>query len=776
MNHEIVTQKITVYGLVQGVGFRPYVAELSEQLHIAGNVRNAGGVVYIEARGRREAMEDFLHRLSLLDGTRPELPGARVDRMETQVMDTPLDTDTFTIVSSEDFAEGLRFLPPDIGTCAHCRQELLDPKNRRYRYPFISCVSCGPRATIMKQLPYDREHTTMAEFPLCEECAKEYVTPGNIRRHAQTTACDTCGPKLLAYTEDGLVAEKEAALQLAEEYLSAGKLVAIKDIGGYHIAMDPYNGEAARRLRAFKNRENKPFAVMFPDVDSLRNYATVSDKEEELLGSDARPIVLLRWKSNIEKPLAEEVCAGSNRLGAMLPCNPLQILLAEDFGPLVMTSGNRGGEPIEIDDDKMRAYLGADGIDLVLANDRRILQGLDDSILQVQGEVTQIIRRARGMVPTPIAMGPEVTEDVLAVGGDLKSVFAFGRKNFAYLSGHYGDLDDLRAQQAKEAGVELFTKLFEFHPTVYLCDKHPGYISTASLKKAHGNERIVELQHHKAHVASVFAEHMVEEPALGFAYDGTGYGDDGGIWGGEMFAYDGKSIEHVGQIAPIPMTGGNRMAKDATIPAICYLHEAVKRGYLYEEENPFVVDTTKQLIEAAVDNGIHVVASSSMGRLFDAVAAILGICRENTFEGECANRLQAAAERYEEAGGVWEELLHIPIRAEGDIMVADTPMMIAQMVRLLAKGVSSDQLAYEFHEALAEMTADLCYDYRPDRERVVALSGGSMYNQLLMKCLLPRLQKQGFRVLWNEQVPSGDGGLALGQLWMYANHVVDEGV
>ncbi|MBP5266776.1 MAG: carbamoyltransferase HypF [Lachnospiraceae bacterium] len=776
MNHEIVTQKITVYGLVQGVGFRPYVAELSEQLHIAGNVRNAGGVVYIEARGRREAMEEFLHRLSLLDGTRVELPGARVDRLDIKDVETPLDTEVFTIVSSEDFTEGLRFLPPDIGTCDHCRQELLDPSNRRYRYPFISCVSCGPRATIMRQLPYDREHTTMADFPLCEECAREYVTPGNIRRHAQTTACAACGPKLLAYTTDGLVAEEEAALQLAEEYLSAGKLVAIKDIGGYHIAMDPYQGEAARRLRAFKNRENKPFAVMFPDVERLREYATVSDREEELLRSDARPIVLLRWKSNIDKPLAEEVCAGSNRLGAMLPCNPLQILLAEDLGPLVMTSGNRGGEPIEIQDEKMRAYLGEDGIDLVLANDREILQGLDDSIYQVEGEVTQLIRRARGLVPTPVPMHVAVEQDVLAVGGDLKSVFAFGRKDFAYLSGHYGDLEDLRAQQAKEAGVALFTKLFDFRPTAYVCDKHPGYISTANVKKHHGDAPVLAAQHHKAHVASVLAEHGITEPALGFAYDGTGYGDDGSIWGGEMFAYDGKSMQHVGQIAPIPMTGGNRMAKDATIPAICYLHEAIKRGYLYEEENPFVVDASKPLLEAALENGIHVVTSSSMGRFFDAVAAILGICRENTFEGECANRLQAAAERYEAAGGQWEQLLTIPILAEGDIMVADTPSMIAQMVRLLAEGVSKEQLAYEFHVALAEMTADLCYDYRPDRERIVALSGGSMYNQLLLKQLLPRLREQGFRVIWNEQVPAGDGGLALGQLWMYANHLLDEGV
>ncbi|MCR5640739.1 MAG: carbamoyltransferase HypF [Lachnospiraceae bacterium] len=775
MNHEIVTNHVTVFGLVQGVGFRPYVAELAEQLHMTGTVRNAGGIVYIEIQGCKEAMEEFLHRLSLLDGTREELPGARVDHMEIGEADGPLDVSGFTIVSSEDFGDGLRFLPPDIGTCSTCRAQLLNPGDRRYRYPFISCVSCGPRATIMRELPYDREHTTMEAFPLCPDCAREYVTPGDIRRHAQTIACDACGPKLMAYTDAGLVAEKEEALLLAEEYLREGKLVAVKDIGGYHIAMDPYNEEAARRLRAFKNRENKPFAVMFPDVTSLEAYARVSHREQELLESDARPIVLLRWNSNISRPLAPGVCAGSNRLGAMLPCNPLQILLAVDLGPLVMTSGNRGGEPIEISDEKMCAYLGAEGIDLVLANDREILQGLDDSICQVQEDVIQYIRRARGIVPTPIAMAPSLEEDVLAVGGDLKSVFAFGRKNYVYLSGHYGDLEDVRAVEAKERGVDLFSKLFGFHPSVYLCDAHPGYISTKSLKKQQPGGRIYHLQHHMAHVASVLAEHKVDDPAIGFAYDGTGYGGSGRIWGGEMFAYDGKKMEHVGSIAPIPMTGGNRMAKDATIPAICYLHAAIKRGYLYEEENPFIVEPSKPLLEAALDNGIQTVESSSMGRLFDAVAAILGICRENTFEGECANRLQAAAERFEEAGGTSEGLLSIPIGAEDDIMVADTPAMIGQMVRLLARGVSPEQLAYEFHVAIAEMTADMCYDVRPDREHYVALSGGTMYNQLLIKCMLPRLKALGFTVLLNEQVPAGDGGLALGQIWMYAKQMFDEG-
>lgn len=776
MNHEIVTQKITVFGLVQGVGFRPYVAELAEQLHIAGNVRNAGGVVFIEAQGRREAMEEFLHRLSLLDGDRPELPGARVDDLEVEEVDTLLENETFAIVSSENYGDGLRFLPPDIGTCEHCRTELLDPKNRRYRYPFISCVSCGPRATIMRQLPYDREHTTMEVFSLCKDCAEEYVAPGNIRRHAQTIACDVCGPKLMAYTTEGLVAEKEAALQLAEQYLRDGKLVAIKDIGGYHIAIDPYNEDAARRLRAFKNRENKPFAVLFPNVEALKQYAKVSDKEEQLLRCDARPIVLLRWRANIERPLAEGICAGSNRLGAMLPCNPLQILMAEDMGPLVMTSGNRGGEPIEIDDFKMRMHLGEGGIDLVLANNREILQGLDDSICQVQGEVMQLIRRARGLVPTPVASLVKLEEDVLAVGGDLKSVFAFGRKNRAYLSGHYGDLEDYRALEAKEKGVALFSELFEFHPEVYLCDAHPGYVSTTGLLKRHPDARIYKVQHHRAHVASVLAETLTEAPAIGFAFDGTGYGDDGQIWGGEMFAYDGKQMKHVGTIAPIPMTGGNRMAKDATIPAICYLHETIRRGYLYEEENPFIVESSKQLLEAAVDNGIQTVKVSSMGRLFDAVAAILGICRENTFEGECANRLQAAAERFEEAGGKSDGLLTIPVGAKDGIIVADTPAMIGQMVRLLADGISAEQLAYEFHVALADMAAEMCYDYRPDTERYVAMSGGTMYNQLFMKLVLPKLQELGLEPIWNEQVPAGDGGLALGQLWMYGKHMLDKGV
>ena len=775
MNQEIVTQRITVFGLVQGVGFRPYVAELGEQLHMTGNVRNAGGVVFIEAQGCREAMEEFLHRLSLLDGHSVELPGARVDSMDVTDMESPIAASDFRIVPSDDREDGLRFLPPDIGTCEHCRRELLDPTNRRYRYPFISCVSCGPRATIMKSLPYDREHTTMDAFPLCTACGEEYVRPGDIRRHAQTIACDACGPMLQAYTVDGLVAEREEALQLAEAYLKAGKLVAIKDVGGYHIAIDPYQTAAAKRLREFKNRENKPFAVMFPDVDSVRMQAEVSDREEALLQSDARPIVLLRWKSNIANPLDSEVCAGSNRLGAMLPCNPLQILLAEDIGPLVMTSGNRGGEPIIIYDEQMRSHLGADGIDLVLANDREILQGLDDSIYQVQGEVVQLIRRARGLVPTPIPLTVEFPEDVLAVGGDLKSVFAFGRQNFAYLSGHYGDQEDLRAQQAKTEGVALFEKLFGFAPQQFVCDAHPGYETTRKLAKEEAVMRIHRVQHHKAHVASVLAEHKIDAPCLGFAYDGTGYGDDGRIWGGEFFSYDGREMRHEGRIAAIPMTGGNQVAKDARIPAMCYIHEAIKRGYLFEEENPFVADASKPLLEAAIDNGVNVIRCSSMGRLFDAVAAILGICMENTYEGECANRLQGEAERYLAGGGTVEHLLEIPLLVEDDIIVGDTPSLVAQMVRHLAEGVSRSQLALEFHAALADMTAEFVFAYRPDTERYVALSGGSMYNQLLLSFLLPQLRELGVEPLWNEQVPSGDGGIALGQLWLYGKQM-NEGV
>ena len=835
-------KKFTVYGLVQGVGFRPYVSELCKELNITGTVKNAGGVVMILASGAEASLASLRANLESLNGKNSALPGARVDLIEEEKVECEGEEfGEMRIVESDAFDEDIRFLPPDIATCPRCEKELLDPSNRRYRYPFISCFSCGPRYTIMDAVPYDREHTTMKAFPLCEECESDYEEFGNPRHYAQIIACEKCGPKLLAYEVDQvpetahvetmvrLTGEGEDALTRTVEVLRDGGLVAIKDIGGYHIAFDPYNEEAAKRLRALKHRDRKPFAVMFPDMDSICAMCEVNEKEEELLTSDARPIVLLRkrdLKVNASEGVSADgganvggtavrlfapgVCGASDNIGAMLPCNPLQILLLKECGPLVMTSANRGGEPMIIDDDKMcemlksphrkisnvendgenniGAIYESEGIDLVLANDREILQGLDDSVCQVFGDKVQFIRRARGYVPTPIILKYELVQETFAAGGDLKPVFAFGKKRFAYLSGYYGDLEEYSAFLAMQKGVKHFKNLFGFHEEQIVYDMHPSYASSKYAKEIartlrgnntqedYAESTVCAVQHHHAHVASVIAEHGLEGKVLGIAFDGTGYGTDGTIWGGEFLlcetARDNESgkynhrMERIGHLKSVEMTGGDAMAKNADIPAMCYLYEAEQNGYLNPEENPYRATQKADVILASLDNHINTVKNSSAGRLFDAVAAVLDLCHENSYEGECPNVLQTAAERFAKtAVGTQSLVLHT--QEEDGKIILDSARFVADIYHKKQSGVSAEQLAYEFHVALAESVANtiaaLCETYKVDQ---VAFSGGTFYNRLLLGEVFKRLEKTNIKLYINEQVPSGDGGLALGQLFL----------
>lgn len=842
-----VSLKFHIYGLVQGVGFRPYVAELCKELSIVGTVRNSGGIVIVEASGAEASLASLSEKLEALDGKNPVLPGARVDLIEEEpwacadasevdevmpsegAIESPVaemhlverSVGEMRIVESDSFEESVRFLPPDIATCPRCEKELLDPSNRRFRYPFISCFSCGPRFTIMDAVPYDREHTTMKAFPLCEDCKSDYEEFGNPRHFAQTIACEKCGPKLMAYELDpaGLTAhdetdelissncgvkktaEGDVSFARAVEVLKSGGVVAVKDIGGYHLAFDPYNEETAQRLRSLKHRERKPFAVMFPDMDSIRAMCEVNEKEEELLTSDARPIVLLRKRGLIvqnesvddtsaggsdcgngemRREFAPGVCGASDNIGAMLPCNPLQILLLKECGPLVMTSANRGGEPMIIDDDKMCEMLKTsrekdgsvdnDGIDLVLTNDREILQGLDDSVCQVFQNKVQFIRRARGYVPTPVILKYELEKETFAAGGDLKSVFAFGKKRFAYLSGHYGDLEEYAAYLTMQNGVKHIKDLFGFREEQIVYDMHPSYASSKYAKELiNSNNASVdsanivgnEVQHHHAHVASVIAEHGLEGKVLGVAFDGTGYGTDGTIWGGEFLLCEttrdeatGKynhRMKRVAHLKSVEMTGGDAMAKNADIPAACYLHEV---GEKYGDS----------VVLSALDNRINTVKNSSAGRLFDAVAAVLDLCHENSYEGECPNVLQTAAERIE---GELHMKIELPIRIVDGKHIADTPYLIKEILREKQNGTPVEELAYAFHVSLAEATSKIIQEVCT-RENVtqVALSGGTFYNRLLLGEIFSRLKDTDLKLYINEQVPGGDGGLALGQLFL----------
>lgn len=802
--NEDMTYKILVSGLVQGIGFRPFIAELAEEFELAGQVKNLGGIVEIIVSGEKKAVDEFVQRLKYV-GEKKELPGCRMDTLDIEAIADGEDAQSlapdcdawkrdgkFHIVESGNGREEKRFLPVDLPTCDRCVKEMHDPKNRRYRYPFISCTACGPRFSIQKEVPYDRETITMDDFPMCEVCEKEYTEKGNIRRHAQTIACKDCGPKLRyveisdTYVKNGKVMQdylqiedEQQAISEAVHALLQGKIGAIKDIGGYHFAFMPTNSQAASRLREFKNRDKKPFAVMFLNLNEVRKYCEVSEKEAALLTSSARPIVLLKKK----KDYVPEICGESDRIGALLPCNPLQILLLEETGPLVMTSGNRGGEPIIISEDEMKNHLG-NGIDFMLTHDREILTPLDDSIYQVSeiGDktVVQLIRRARGLAPEPIRLHRKLSKDTFAAGGDLKAVFALGRGELIYLSQYFGDLEDVRCAESREAGIEHMKALLEITPKVTVGDLHPSYFSAQNMEK--------KIQHHHAHVASVIAEHGLEGKVLGVACDGTGYGIDGTIWGSEFLLCEDDKMERAGHFSSVKLVGGDASAKQADMTLYSYMLEAKERGYDVEDffleyrnkcvdANGNEVQPLSQkckLQEMAWKQNINTVYSSSMGRLFDAAAALLDICKSNSYEGECAIKLEQAAYigkqqlqtmPQTEAKDL-QKTVNVCSEKIDDTWQANSVKLLMNLYHFKSK-YSKEVLAYLFHHSVANAIVELCDKICEESEiKKIALSGGSFINRILLSEVVEGLTPRGKQVYTNEKVPCGDGCIALGQMYL----------
>ena len=794
--------RITAKGLVQGVGFRPTVAEAAEDAGVLGYVKNLGGEVEIIASGTEEGMERFLFDLR-------HIAVGRVDTYETEELSC-IDADNaqmllkdmagnvytvslqqFQIKESKDAHERKRFLPVDMPTCEICKAQLFHKGNRRYRYPFISCTQCGPRFSIQTKVPYDRNTITMAAFDMCPECAREYTSKYNIRRHAQTISCHNCGPQLrMQIYSDALRKDvhgdfhkgkdefyvwehdTEGILSETVSAISNGKIVAMKDIGGYHFVFSPYNADAAKRLRKFKHRDEKPFAIMFESIDAIKEYCNVSKEEEELLLSDARPIVLLTKRKKSD--FALEVCGCSYRIGAMLPCNPLQMLLVEKTGPLVMTSGNRGGEPIIIHDEDMEELIKQGCPDMMLTHDREILTPLDDSIYQINGMYTQVIRRARGLVPEPIELPGKLEKDAFAAGGDLKAVFALGRDNLVYLSQHFGDLEDVRCAKSRQEAIVRMEELFDIHPEVTAGDLHPAYIST--------QETVKKIQHHHAHMASVIAEHNLKGKTLGIVCDGTGYGTDGTIWGSEFFIYNEKEIKRVGHFSSVKLIGGDAGAKNADMTLLSYMLSAREQDLDIKDyfENLAKGENVQniKMQEMAWKQNINTAYSSSMGRLFDAVAALLEICSYNSYEGECAIRLEQEAEWGSSAlldypDLEWLDELPVVMKKEDGMWIIDSVFMIAELYslkKLLLKEEVKDWkeiLAYVFHNsiiaAIRELIEKLRKEYDIDQ---IALSGGCFQNRILLGELSGSMSLYDMDVYTNEKVPCGDGGIALGQMYL----------
>ncbi len=738
--------RITIRGIVQGVGFRPFVYREAKTFGLSGYVKNNSGEVDIFAVGPDTAVLAFVESVKR---NKPRL--SFIKSCEVRPAQPPkTEFEDFIILESGTATEpAIRFFSPDLGLCEDCRREIFDPTDRRARHYFNTCTNCGPRFTVLKAFPYDREKTSMDVFPMCEKCAVEYTTPGDRRFHAETVCCNECGPVLSYKRGDDLYSGDEAFAEAVQD-LKAGQVVAIKGIGGYHLACSPYDADAVRNLRVLKAREEKPFAIMFRDLAAIAEVCEMSREDEDLLTSPARPIVLLKMKQEKRNAFTQAVLNGADgRCGCFLPYTPLQALLFDSIPCLIMTSANRSSSPILKTEAEIFALT-----DRVLYNNREIVRSVDDSVLQTFCGKPQFTRRARGYTPSPIFFSGSVKAEkpILALGGDLKSAFGFLQDQTFTLSQYIGDLENTQVFQVYEAAIPDFENLFAIQPRAIVCDAHPRYFSARLAKKlaAERNIPLIPVYHHHAHIASVQAEHGLSR-VLGFSFDGSGYGEDGTVWGGEFLLCEGGNCKRVGHLATAELLGADEAAKDARKTAACYL-----RALRIPNPEP---SKGEELVYAALDNHINTFTTSSMGRLFDAVSAILGVCQTNSYEGECAILLQYAAEAEARAGIAPLEMRFIP---ESGLTFGYRDIFEKCLTR-------QPGAALGFHTAVCEMVSSVCLQLR-EAENIndIALSGGVFQNVFLLEMLQKRLTTLSFAVYTNEAVPPNDGGLALGQAYIAA--------
>ncbi|MEU0249067.1 carbamoyltransferase HypF [Streptomyces sp. NPDC006235] len=759
---QAVRRRVTVRGTVQGVGFRPFVHRLATDLALAGFVSNTASGVLIEVEGPPDRVADFCDRLAAQPPPLATVTGVGVE-------DLPVSgADGSFAIRSTDRSPGRTHLPPDTATCADCLRDLTDPADRRHRHPFVTCTHCGPRFTIATGMPYDRAVTTMAGFPMCADCAREYGDPLDRRFHAQPVACPRCGPRLRllpAPGSDVRPARDADALAAARALLAAGRIVAVKGLGGYHLACDATDARAVETLRSRKARGGKPFAVMCADLDAVRRIAVLSTPELAALTGPRRPIVLLRRRAG-QAGLAPGVCPGSPHLGVMLPYAPVHTLLfglpGDPPGPrvLVMTSGNRSGEPIVTDDDEALTRL-AGVADAWLAHDRPIASPCDDSLLRVRADGTeQVLRRSRGYVPRPLRL-PVPVRPALAVGGDLKNALCLGEGDQAWFGPHIGDMGDLTTLEAAGRAEAHLRCLTGVAPEVVAADRHPGYHSSRWAARLAG--RAPELvQHHHAHIASAMAEHGLDGTAhvIGIAFDGTGYGDDGTVWGGEILLAGYGGFRRYAHLAPAPLPGGDAGVANPRRLALARLWAA---GLPWEAGLPCVEACAPDelaLIQRQLERGLACVATSSMGRLFDAVSSLVGVCHRAGYEAQAALELEAAA------ASAWDTETSAYAFA-GDL---DPAPVLSALVADLRRGTPAPVLAARFHRAVARAVAEICRRARRDTGlATVALSGGVFTNALLEEECARLLDGDGFAVLRHGEVPPNDGGLALGQLVVAAH-------
>ena len=756
----MIGRKIEVKGIVQGVGFRPFIFNLAKQYQLKGWVKNTSRGVIIEVDGKEETIQSFLEAIS---SSPPPL--AHIDNITSNPI-PPNGFTTFQIIESEAIPGEFVPISPDMSICDDCRRELFDPSDPRFHYPFINCTNCGPRFTIIKDIPYDRPKTTMSAFPMCDFCKQEYHNPSNRRFHAQPVACPTCGPHIWLETNHKEIASHEEALQQARQMLHDGKILAIKGLGGFHLACDAGNDKAVNTLRQRKHRTDKPFAVMVFNQKSAERYCELSPAELALLASKEKPIVLVPAKP--QSGISKLVAPGNNRIGVMLPYTPLHLLLLEPAPGfpevLVMTSANISEEPI--------AYTNTDAItrlediaDGFLLHNRDIHMRVDDSVLsEFRGEA-YFSRRARGFAPQPIPL-PFETPMLLAVGAELKNTFCLSKEKYAFLSHHIGDLENAETLRSFEEAVAHYENIFRVKPSAVACDLHPDYLSSqyASERACREKLPLIQVQHHHAHLAACLADHgwTKPEPVIGIIFDGTGLGTDGTIWGGEVMIGNYAGFERKYHLDYVPQPGGDAATRTPAKMALAHLW---KSGIAWEENLvpvQFLSTEEKSILHKQLEKSINTPLTSSMGRLFDAASALIGVRQKVNYEAQAAIELEALCAENEEGS--------YPITIHEDKI--DTSSLWAALLKDRSSGTPKPIIAARFHNAVSEVVLSVSKVVRRERDiNTVVLSGGVWQNKRLLSRSVALLEKADFHVLWHRHVPTNDGGIALGQI-MVALHEI----
>ena len=749
---------LRVQGMIQGLGFRPFVYRLATALGLNGWVCNSDSGVEIEVEGEQDKLAAFLDRLE-----RHHPPHAILSTLETNWL-PPYGYDRFEIHASEsDGRAKSAWILPDLATCTDCLRELFEPANRRYQYPFTNCTHCGPRYSILTALPYDRLHTTMQDFRLCPGCQQEYHNPTDRRFHAQPNACPECGPQLELWDAQGRVLQSGAGaalIQLAADRIRQGQIIALKGLGGFHLVVDARSEAAVSRLRDRKHRPAKPLAVMYPSLDVLRQDCRLSPVEAELLTSAMAPIVLLTPRRNPNSSLANSVAPHQSTLGVMLPYTPLHhLLLAELSFPVVATSGNRSQAPICIDNGEAVDHLSPIA-DAFLVHNRPIARPVDDSVVRVMGDRPMLLRRARGYAPFPISSGVSGNAPcLLALGGHLKNTVALAVQGRIVISQHLGDLNQVQTAQRFQETITQMLQLYNANPIAIACDAHPDYTSTHASQHLSQQRGIpvLPIQHHYAHVLSGMVDQALEPPVLGIAWDGVGYGLDGALWGGEFLAISNrKGFERVAHLRPFPLPGGDLAAREPRRAALGLLYAAFG-DRVFELDIPvrqaFQVQELK-LLRTLLQRQVNTPHTSSIGRLFDAIAALINLCQASSFEGEAAMRLESVT-----AGGNTTQLYPYSLVRQDNGLIVDWEPMLTAILADLHEPVGI--ISVKFHNTLIEVIVAISRQVGIPQ---VVLTGGCFQNRYLLAGAIRRLRAAGFQSYWHQQIPPNDGGLSVGQI------------